>query len=136
MRHISFINHGGRESQISGEVSFAFAFGAESDGESADEREEVLLFESDSEDDSDSERKLEPKEPRELREVPDIDPRIDQSLSEIVVGIISQSHVLQFLLVEFPPTVIRAICKMQCNASASAGQSRNFWKGVDLYHVP
>ena len=82
---------------------------AESDGESADEREEVLLFESDSEDDSDSERKLEPKEPRELQEVPDIDPRIDQSLSEIVVGIISQSHVLQFLLVEFPPTVISAM---------------------------
>ncbi|XP_072164517.1 uncharacterized protein [Diadema setosum] len=52
-----------------------------SEEEIDEEREEVLLLESDSEDDSDSERK--PVE-KERREIPVIDPRIDKSLSEIV----------------------------------------------------
>lgn len=66
------------------------ASGVESEDESVDDKVEVLLLESDSEDDSDSERK--PAE-KEKRAIPGIDPRIDQSLSEIVQG---QKHVKRY----------------------------------------
>lgn len=62
----------------------------DSDLESQDDKEEVFLLESDSEDDSDSERKpVDSVQVEKIeRKMPGINPRIDQSLSDIVVGIV------------------------------------------------
>lgn len=62
----------------------------DSDLESQDDKEEVFLLESDSEDDSDSERKpVDSVQTEKIeRKMPGINPRIDQSLSDIVVGIV------------------------------------------------
>ncbi|XP_030847585.1 nuclear cap-binding protein subunit 3-like isoform X3 [Strongylocentrotus purpuratus] len=67
----------------------------DSDLESQDDKEEVFLLESDSEDDSDSERKpVDSVQVEKIeRKMPGINPRIDQSLSDIVK---KQKHVKRY----------------------------------------